>query len=388
MYSFDFFKKHRERILVYKDIPLPVVVVSKDLEALWSNDPAKLYYSNLTSTQGLRRAFLEYDFASLLRAALEEGSCTVGEFSPFSNVGLKIIPLMEESALAGAVLVLLRTDSIIDAGIFYQSAQMPSVISDSIRDVVSDMFDILDKTSFKSDLMQMGWIKPGLSELANNSYRILRIATNTTEYARYQSELLDFTPRPVCLSSFLWSAAEEISRLSRLVGIPVSLRVPRKDFFAQIDTSRFEHAFFNILHNAMYYTKPGNNISISLRANKTKDFMTLSVADKGLGIPKNIISEVTRPYYAYAPGRARRGIGLGLAIAGLAAETHDGRLKIHSREGQGTTVRIILPLDKGSAGTATLAQETAGLRFKDRFSAAYIGLSDTPLSPFNNRKCD
>ena len=386
MYDFDFLKKYRDRVLVYKDIPLPVVVASKDLEILWSNDLAQLYYANLTHTQGLRQAFLEYDFADLLNVAAREGSCTISEFVPFSNVGLKITPLMEGGDLAGVVLILLRTDSTIDAGTFYQSAQMPGVISDSIRDVVSDMFDVLDKTVLRSDLMQMSWIKPGLSELANNSYRILRIATNITEYARYQSELLNFTPRPVCLSSFLQEAAEEISRLSELIEIPVSFRVPHRDFFAQIDLARFGHAFFNILHNAMYYTKPGNSVSISLRADKARDFATISVADKGLGMPGNILHEVTRPYYAYTPGRARRGVGLGLAIAGLAAEIHEGRLSLSSREGQGTTVRIILPLDKGGPGTATIAQGVNDFRFRDKFSAAYVGLSDLALSPFNSLK--
>ena len=383
MYDFAFIKKYRERILAYKDIPLPVVIASKDLEVLWSNDPAEHYYSNLTCTQGLRRAFLEYDFTALLGVAIREGSCTISEFVPFSSVGMKIIPIMGGNELEGAVLILLRTDSAIDAGIFYQSSKMPGAISDSIRDIVSDMFNVLDKTSLKSDLMQFSWIKPGLSELANNGYRILRIATNISEYARYQSELLNFTPRQVCLSSFLWGAGEEISRISQLVEIPVSLLVPRRDFFAQIDLQRFEHAFFNILHNAMYYTKPGNSIVISLRANKTRDKATISVADKGLGIPKSVLHQVARPYYTYAFDRARRGIGLGLTIADLAAETHDGRLSISSKEGRGTTVRMVLPLDKGGRGVATLSQDASSPKSKDRFSSAHIGLSDLVLSPFN-----
>jgi len=385
MYDFAFLKAHRERVLIYKEIPLPVVIASKDLEALWSNDPARLFYANLTHTQGLRRALREYDFNELLRTAIQEGSCTINEFVPFSSVGLKISPIVEEDGtLTGVALFLLRADSAIDAGLFYQSAQMPGVISDSIRDVVSNIFDTLDRAARGSDPVQMGWIKPGMSEVANNSYRILRIATNITEYARYQSELLEFTPRPVCLSAFLWEAAEEVSHLAQQVDIPVSFKVPRKDFFAQVDLTRFQHAFFNILHNAMYYTRPGNRVSVSLRANKTRDFATILIADRGLGIPGHILSELTRPYYAYAHNKAKRGVGLGLAIANLAVETHEWQLRIHSREGHGTTVRIILPLDKGVAGMATLAQSPRDLRLRDRFSTAYVGLSDLALKPFRS----
>ena len=384
MYDFAFLKTYRERILVYKDLPLPVVIASKDLEVLWSNDAARLYYSNLTHTRGLRWALAEYDFNELLRTAIKEGSCTISEFVPFSCVGLKISPIMEDDTLTGVVLFLLRTDSVIDAGLSYQSTQMPGVICDSIRDVVSDIFNTLDNATLKSDLMQTDWIKPGLSEVAGNSYRILRIAANMAEYARYQSELLDFSPRPVCLSAFLWEAAREVSRLSKLVDIPVDFRVPRKDFFAQVDLTRFQCAFFNILHNAMHYTRPGNSVSVSLRTNKGRDFATISVADRGLGIPGHLISELTRPYYAYAHNKGKRGVGLGLTIADMAAETHDGQLRIHSREGHGTTVSIVLPLDKENTSTATLAQSASDLRLGDRFSAAYVGLSDLALGKFGD----
>jgi len=383
MYDFDFLKKHRERIMVYKDIPLPVILCGKDLTVHWTNELARAHYPHLTETEGLRRALLEFDFGQLLREAVESGSCTIREIIPLSSVGMKITPLFEGGGLAGAVLVLLCGESFMDARSYYHTTRMSEALSDSIRGVVSEIFSILDQTAIKSELLNMGWIKSGLNNLAGNSYRILRVATNITEYARYQSELLNFRPRPVSLTAFFQDAQDTITRLAQSVGIPLRLSIPSEDFFVRMDCERFEYAFFNILHNSLYYTRPGNNILISLRPNKAGDLVTITVTDKGLGIPKDVLSMVTLPYYNYSHNKAHRDVGLGLAIAKLAASTHEGRLRIHSKEGEGTTVRFTLPLDKGGHDIGTLAQDMDAPPVKDRFSIAYVGLADVMLSPHN-----
>jgi len=382
MFDFSFLKKHHERIMICKDLPLPVIMCDKFLNILWYNDQAKLLCSHLTDTEGLRRALLEFDFDRLLSEALENGGCIIQEIIPLSSMGLKITPLMEDGAPVGAVLILLRSDSLIDARSIYRSTNLSGAISDSIRDVVSEIFSILDQTAIKSDLLNMGWIKPGLNGLACNSYRILRIASNITEYARYQSELLNFRPGPVNLSAFLRESQDSIAHLAGSAGIPLRFSIPKQDIFVRLDLERFEHAFFNILHNCLYFTRPGNHILITMRPNNAKGSVAISVTDKGLGIPKHILPEILRPYYAYPHNKAARTVGLGLAIANLAIQAHEGSLDIRSGENEGTSVRIVLPLDNDAARGATLAQNPDSFRFKDRFSIAYVGLADVPLSPY------
>ena len=382
MYEFDFLKKHHERIMVCKDIPLPVIMCSKDLSVHWANDLARLHFPHLTETEGLRRALLEFDTDQLLKDAVQNGSCTIREIIPLSNIGMKITPLFEDVALVGATLTLLRENLLFDPRSLYRTTHMSEALSDSIREVVSEIFSILDQTAIKSDLLNMGWIKSGLSSIAGNSYRILRIAANITEYTRYQSELLNFSPQPISLTAFFREAQDTISGLAQSVNIPLRLSLPKDDLFVMLDCERFEHAFYNILHNCLYYTRPGNNILISLRPNKAGDFVTITVTDKGLGIPKDVLPIGARPYYGYSHNKAQLSVGLGLTIAKLAAETHDGRLRIRSKEGDGTTVRFILPLDKGGSHNATLAQNMDTLRLRDRFSTAYVGLADVMLSPF------
>ena len=384
MYEFDFLKRNRERILVYKEIPLPVILCGKDLKVHWSNDLARTYYPHLAETQGVRLALMEFDVPTLLREAAENGSCTIREVIPLSNVNMKITPILEDGALSGAALILTREDSLVDARTIYHATRASGALSDSIREVVSEMFSIIDLTAAESEPAKIDWIQSGLSDLAVNGYRILRVAANITEYARYQSELLNFRPELVSLAVFFREAEETIAQLAGAAGVPLRLSIAEGDFFVQLDLERFEHAFFNILHNALYYTKPGNHVLISLRAGKTKETATVTVTDKGLGIPREILPRVITPYYAYTHNKGTsRSVGLGLAIAKLAAQTHEGRLSIRSKEGEGTTVRMTLPMGVKAGQRVSLAEGASSFGFRYRFGIARVGLADVTLSPHN-----
>lgn len=391
MYEFDFLKTIENQIKIYGDFPLPVVICNKNWRVYWSNDLAKQYYSHITTSEGLAQMLEEFDRDALIRQSLTTGNCTIQQIFPFSSVNMSITPLMKdgmgisggEENLIGMVLMAIRMDNLIDAKTFYQSTRMAEALSDSIRSVVSEVFSILDVASVKSDLMSAGWIKSGFNSIAYNSYRILRIASNISEYSRYQSGIMDLRTLPVNLGNLLREAGETIDLLARPMGIAVDLDLPQGDVYVNLDMARFETAFYNVLHNALYYTRKGNRVQICLRQNAKKKSATLSVKDKGLGIPAEVLPDVTRPYYVFTHGGFAHGIGLGLTIAKLAAEAHDGALAIRSEEGEGTEVALSLPV-KENLRSAPLAQHVDH-HPRDRFSTVYTGLADAIISPFHTK---
>ena len=81
------------------------------------------------------------------------------------------------------------------------------------------------------------------------------------------------------------------------------------------------------------------------------DTATLTVADRGCGIPPDQLARVTEPFYMVDKSRARRqgGSGLGLALCQRIAVAHDDTLKIESEPGKGTRVSVTLPLWKKEA---------------------------------------
>ena len=88
-----------------------------------------------------------------------------------------------------------------------------------------------------------------------------------------------------------------------------------------------------------------NHFSVRLQPQGDKR-VVLSVQDRGDGIAPEYLPHLTRRFYRTDPGRSRAsgGTGLGLAIVKHIVERHRGKLAIDSALGEGTRVKITLPL--------------------------------------------
>ncbi len=111
---------------------------------------------------------------------------------------------------------------------------------------------------------------------------------------------------------------------------------------------RLRQLFFNILTNGweaigqkQEITSPPGQGVISVRSFRERDKAVVVVADNGVGIPKQDRERVFEPFFTTkATGRGR---GLGLSIAYGIVRDHGGRISIRSKEGEGATVRVVLP---------------------------------------------
>ncbi|MBO9712700.1 ATP-binding protein [Sphingomonas sp.] len=115
------------------------------------------------------------------------------------------------------------------------------------------------------------------------------------------------------------------------------------------DRIQLSQLLHNIIGNALKYGRPGTPVTVRLRPGGS-GMVELSVADEGEGIAPAHIPRLTERFYRVDSGRSRAmgGTGLGLAIVKHVVERHRGRLDIASGVGKGTTVTILLPLQRVS----------------------------------------
>jgi signal transduction histidine kinase len=105
------------------------------------------------------------------------------------------------------------------------------------------------------------------------------------------------------------------------------------------------YAFENVLENAVKYSEKGDTVAVLLDVTPD-DRARIVVRDEGIGIPDGFLADVFLEFVR-APNARRHvasGSGLGLAIAREVIEAHGGAIAIESAVGEGTTVRIDLPL--------------------------------------------
>lgn len=111
---------------------------------------------------------------------------------------------------------------------------------------------------------------------------------------------------------------------------------------AFIDPLKIEECLVNILENAITATPRQGRIEIGL--NTTKREIILTVKDTGSGISKENLSKIFNLYFT----TNANGTGLGLAHAQQIISEHGGKIRVDSRENQGTTFTIILPNDNAN----------------------------------------
>ena len=115
------------------------------------------------------------------------------------------------------------------------------------------------------------------------------------------------------------------------------------------DPDRFKQVLINLLSNAIKYNTPGGEVIINT-FEQDNHFNAISIKDSGEGIPKNKINELFEPFNRLtAEEKNIEGTGIGLAISKRFTEMMNGKIKVESEMGAGSTFTIVLPNNKLSA---------------------------------------
>lgn len=119
-------------------------------------------------------------------------------------------------------------------------------------------------------------------------------------------------------------------------------KTPEEEFFIIGDPNLLELAIMNLLENAAKYSQAPAEITIIL--DKEDDQITLSIADRGIGIPAPDLEHIFQRFYTVDKARSRKlgGSGLGLSIVETIIEKHGGKISVSSEVDKGSTFTMIL----------------------------------------------
>ena len=116
----------------------------------------------------------------------------------------------------------------------------------------------------------------------------------------------------------------------------------------QCNSLLIEQAVINLVDNALKYSEAESIVSITMK--RVENLIAISVADKGFGIPEEMIPRIFERFFRVDTGRSRErgGTGLGLSIVKHIAIKHNGSVHVESTEGRGSTFTLVLPLLSGN----------------------------------------
>lgn len=173
--------------------------------------------------------------------------------------------------------------------------------------------------------------------------RLTRLVGGLLMLAQAESGKLPLNLRPVELDLLLTEVFQEMHILA---GGKVRVHLNEIDqLMVNGDRDRLKQVLINLVANAIQYTPPNGDVFLSL--SKVGDKARILCQDSGPGIPAEDLPHIFERFYRAEKSRTRgksTGFGLGLSIARWIVDHHGGRIEVSSKEGQGTTFAIWLPL--------------------------------------------
>ena len=170
--------------------------------------------------------------------------------------------------------------------------------------------------------------------------RLTRLVDNLLAYSRVTDVADVYSFEPVPVADVVQRSLLEFGPNLHRDQFEVEVQLPDELPLVRADPNALGLLFNNLIDNAIRYSREVKHLSISARAHA--GWVTVDVADRGMGIPPDELQRVTRKFFR-GRGTVAGGSGLGLAIVDRIVTDHGGSMTIQSSEGQGTTVSVTIP---------------------------------------------
>jgi len=123
----------------------------------------------------------------------------------------------------------------------------------------------------------------------------------------------------------------------------INMDVDLKEITVRADKDQLDQVWINLLNNAIKFTAPHGTIRIQLLGKAHQNIV--SITDSGIGIPKEELVNIFKPFYKVDKSRnsSVKGNGLGLSIVKKIIDMHNGEIHVSSSPGEGTIFTVTLP---------------------------------------------
>jgi len=180
-----------------------------------------------------------------------------------------------------------------------------------------------------------------------------RLVREADRLSRIVDDLLDLslieaqeapTRERVPVRVVIEEAVERVRAVALARNITLHEEPVADDLAISCDPAQMVAALTNLLDNAVKYSDAGRSVRIGARGSGAR--VSLEVSDQGIGIPPRDLERIFERFYRVDKARSRvtGGTGLGLSIVRHVAQAHGGDVSVESREGEGSTFRLDLPV--------------------------------------------
>lgn len=181
-----------------------------------------------------------------------------------------------------------------------------------------------------------------IGHILRSSNQLEMLINDILDLATIDADMLQLVYGPVDVRNTIEAAAILIGERLREHRLKIEIDVAADAATMEADAMRLRQVLLNLIDNAANYAPEGSVITV--KAEKKGEKISLSVRDRGPGIPNEDLETILQRFEHKLRGGRRRGAGIGLSIVSSFVKLHKGTVTIDSAADRGTLVTCILPL--------------------------------------------
>jgi len=187
--------------------------------------------------------------------------------------------------------------------------------------------------------------KKASESIYRNAERLRSLIDSLLYLSYVNSGKIEYNFELMHIRSAIDEALANVARKLEDKGITVDTRISHEISFMKAEPQKIQELLHNILDNAIKFSHEGGKIEIAVYSEE-EDMLKIEVSDHGIGIPDGHLNSLFTLFHQLDGSMNRRygGTGVGLYICKNIIMAHNGSIWVTSKEGEGTTVHVSLPL--------------------------------------------
>ncbi|MBS6160954.1 MAG: two-component sensor histidine kinase [Firmicutes bacterium] len=272
---------------------------------------------------------------------------------PFARVS-KAIEELTDGYLNEEISVLDYSETQMLSSVFNKMLKRMKVLDDSRQEFVANVSHELKTpmTSIKvladslvgQENVPVELYQEFMQDIAVEIDRENKIITDLLALVKMDKKASDLNIEKVNINELMESILKRLKPIADKKKVELVLETYRP-IVAEVDEVKLSLALSNLVENGIKYNVEDGWVHVTLNADHKYFYVT--VADSGVGIPKDSIDKIFERFYRVDKSHSREigGTGLGLAITRNAIAMHRGAVKVKSEEQKGTTFSVRIPLN-------------------------------------------
>jgi len=182
------------------------------------------------------------------------------------------------------------------------------------------------------------------SVISQDTEKLTRLVGNILNFSKIEEGKIAYEFVETEISQWLRQIVDNFKKENMQREIKINTKIPADIPPIKIDKDALSQAIYNLLDNAIKFSADKKGIEIIVK--REKENLVIKVKDDGIGIPRSEWDKVFEKFYQgkNAIKHSARGTGLGLTLVRHTAEAHGGTISVKSKEGQGSTFSLSLPI--------------------------------------------